>query len=323
MKSKKLIAIAFSDCHLNLWAKFNEDYFRTKVHFKIISKIKKVAKKERVPVLFTGDMFHKPESIDNELLDYTTKYFSKISQKDFKCYFISGNHDMKLSNTVGSESPSLITSLSRVIKWLIPVDFKSIELDNFTIHGVPYLDHNKGLNEVVSNIKLTKGKPNILMLHTDYPGAKDTDGSEVGSVENLNTNLLDRFNLTLIGHIHKHQRLSKKVYMVGATHQQRRTDRDCELGYIEIYNDLSVKFVSLTDKFPRFIDVDDDQDVKEDGNYYTVLPKAMDTSQPSSSNIHTNLSKVKMAKLYMKERGIEDRDKVKLLINILKKVTDD
>ena len=29
----------------------------------------------------------------------------------------------------------------------------------------------------------------ILLLHTDYPGAKDTDGSEVGTAENLNINL--------------------------------------------------------------------------------------------------------------------------------------
>ena len=33
------------------------------------------------------------------------------------------------------------------------------------------------------------------MLHTDYPGAKDTDDREIDSVENLNINILNRFDL--------------------------------------------------------------------------------------------------------------------------------
>ena len=48
------------------------------------------------------------------------------------------------------------------------------------------------------------------MLHTDYPGARDTDGREIGSVENLNVNTLNKFDLVLCGHIHKPLKIIKE-----------------------------------------------------------------------------------------------------------------
>lgn len=62
--------------------------------------------------------------------------------------------------------------------------------------------------------------------------------------------------------------------MIGAPNHQRRTDRDCELGYWKIYEDLSLKFVPLKN-FPKFIDVEREEDIKDDGNYYTVIPQKL------------------------------------------------
>ena len=44
----KVIAVAFSDLHLNLWAKFNKDYKRTQDSFRVLFKIKEVCNKYKV-----------------------------------------------------------------------------------------------------------------------------------------------------------------------------------------------------------------------------------------------------------------------------------
>lgn len=324
----KPISIVFSDLHINLWNKFNEDNKRTLNHFKVLSVIKDICKANgNIPALFCGDLFHKPENIENELFEIIEDEFSKLDFKGFKCYAISGNHDMSKSNSIDRQSTSWVRTFSHYNKWLNCIDFKSEWLtdkvsDNIRIIGVPYLDHNINLSKYLSEISLDSKDRNILLLHTDYPGAKDTDGREIGSVENLNLNVLNRFDLVLCGHIHKPQKLSKKVYMVGAPIHQRRTDRGCKLGYWELYPDLSLVFKELKG-FPKFIDVESEDEIKDDGNYYTVIPKKEEKVNNSSTKIHRNLSKSKLARQYLRENGIKDKDKSNLLKRILKEADND
>ena len=106
--------------------------------------------------------------------------------------------------------------------------------------------------------------------------------------------------------------------MIGAPLQQRRTDAKCKLGYWELYPDLSVKFKELKG-FPKFIDVESSDEIKDDGNYYTVLLKKTSVQVNTEHNITKQLSKKSLAKQYMKEKGISDKKKKNLLIDILNK----
>lgn len=315
----KVIAVAFSDLHLNLWAKFNKDYKRTQDSFRVLFKIKEVCHKYKVPALFCGDLFHKPEVIQKELFTMIVKQFLKLNGTSFKCYTISGNHEILEISKVGIQPKSWIYDLDSLFSWLYDLDYKTFRLTpNIQVHGIPYVDHNIGLSTYLKNMKLEDGYKHILLLHTDYPGAKDTDGRVVDSAENINLNMLNRFDLVLCGHIHKPQRLSKKVYMLGAPIQQRRTDKDCKMGYWLLKDDLSMEFKELKD-FPKFIDVESEDEVKDDGNYYTVIPKKSSEKINTNHKITKTLSKKKLAKRYLKEKGIKDKSKEDLLINILKK----
>ena len=118
--------------------------------------------------------------------------------------------------------------------------------------------------------------------------------------------------------ITKEKRLSKKVYIIGAPLQQRRTDKDCKLGYWELYDDLTMVFKELKG-FPRFIDVESDAEVKEDGNYYTVLPPKPSKSEVSNHKITKRLTKKALVRTYMKTKGINSKSKKNLLIRILDK----
>lgn len=49
---KEVIALAFSDIHLNNWTKFNQNGSRTDSHFLILDKIFREAIKQKIPVFF-------------------------------------------------------------------------------------------------------------------------------------------------------------------------------------------------------------------------------------------------------------------------------
>lgn len=325
---KKVVGIVFSDLHLNLWNKFNQENKRTLDGFRVLFLIKSLCLKYGCPAIFCGDLFHKPEFIENELLSKTIEVFDELDWDKWKMYLISGNHDMSKSNGLNSHSPSWVNTLSKKYNFLENIDFTSVVVgDNYVLHGIPYIDHNIGLNEYVRNLPLMKGRkdldiPNILLLHTDYPGAKDTDGVEVGSVENLNINVLSRFDLVLAGHIHKPQRLSKKVFMVGAPIQQRRTDKGCDLGYWKLYSDMSMKFVPL-EGFPKFIDVDNSDDINDDGNFYTVVSKPISLEVTQENHITRNLSKKRLVSRYLRKSGIKDPKKKSVLLEIIKETDHD
>ena len=90
------------------------------------------------------------------------------------------------------------------------------------------------------------------------------------------------------------------------------------MGYWLVMDDMSMKFVELKG-FPKFIDVESEEDIKDDGNYYTVLPKKASSERVESDHkITKQLSKKRLAKRYMKQKGIKDKKKEDLLINVLK-----
>ena len=218
---KEVIALAFSDIHLNNWTKFNQNGSRTDSHFLILDKIFREAIKQKIPVFFCGDLVHTPETINMELYIKMSKHFDKYSNEPkLQVFGISGNHEIPNLNTYDQRSHSFLTALDLQYHWFHCMDWKTIQWPTFALHGIPYLDHNIGLKQALKETKVIKGKKNILLLHTDYAGARDTDGREVGSVENFDRTLLRKFDLVLCGHIHKFQKLEKHVYMVGAPYNK-------------------------------------------------------------------------------------------------------
>lgn len=316
---KQVISYVISDLHIGEYGKFTS---RTETAFQVLIKLSKLCIKERVPLLHCGDLFHSSDKISPDLLSRVMEVFSRLSKKDFIILTISGNHGSPVIHRIGDRE---FISYDKAIVKAFPNLFYSLDYEHFrlnyhkhVVYGIPYIDNNIGLTEYIKGIKLNPKKKNILLLHTDYPGARDTDGREIGSVENLNVNTLNKFDLVLCGHIHKPQRLSKKVYMIGAPYQQRRTDKDCKLGYWKLYSDLSMEFVELKG-FPKFVDVESEDEIKDDGNYYTILPKKTSIQVNINHKITKQVSKKTLAKRYLREKGIKDDAKKQLLIDTLNK----
>ena len=111
--------------------------------------------------------------------------------------------------------------------------------------------------------------------------------------------------------------------MVGAPCQQRRTDKDCSLGYWELYDDLTMKFIPLQD-YPKFIDVSTENEIKDDGNYYTVISQpSRDKGEVVENKINTKLSPKRLVRRYLKSRGELTDDKQSILLNLIKDSSND
>lgn len=318
----KLLAISFSDLHLHNWTKFNAGGTRTDSSLSVLKMIFSLGIKHNVPILFSGDWLHTKESINMELAIKLAEFYDMYSNElKLHVYGINGNHDFPFVNTYEKQSKGYLHTLLPY-PWIKCIDFQSWKVsDKLMVHGIPYLDNNVGLKNAIKSIKLDKTRKNILLLHTDYDGAKDTNGRIIGSTENLDRTLLRKFDLVLCGHIHKHQKLSKNVYMVGAPYQQRFTDEGNEMGYLKIYEDLSVKFVPIKN-MPRFITLLDETEIPDDGNFYQLLKTEKQISKSPGEGRHfkRSNSKIKMAKEYLRVRSIEDPGKKRALLNIFRKV---
>jgi len=320
-KTRKPIGLAYSDHHLNIWNNFNQGNRRLTDGLSVMKILKLKAKVLNVPILFTGDLLHKEKQVSNKLLSILLPFFKKIwGSSNYPTFAIDGNHDQCEENTLDHESPSYIKTFSQIYKGLNCVNNESVEYNNLMIHGVPYLTHDLGLNQAIDNRikKINKKKINILLLHTTLPGAKDTDGRVIDTyVKPTITKQLEKFDIVLVGHIHKPMKLYSNTFQVGAPNHQRKTDKDADLGYCILYDDLSVEYVPLTE-FPKFIELEIGAIIPDNKNFYYHKEKQVQTERTTNEDFSDTTNHSKLAKGYLKEKGIKDSKKKKALINILK-----
>jgi len=325
---KKLIAIAISDLHLYDWPQFNEDDKRMKVANNFLIQVTSLSEINNIPILFPGDLYHTPKGIDNKTYNFYNPLFRKLDEENkVHIYGISGNHDLSERNTKEHRSPSLFLGACKAFSNLFKsVEFSRIEINRINIIGIPYIFHNIGFAELVEEAKeyIREGFPNILLIHCDLWGAKDPSGHEVNTVENIPRNLgkfFKGFDLVLAGHIHQYAELwDKKVYMVGAPYQQRKSDMGYKAGYLLIYDDLSIEFVkSNTPEFKTYFREEGHLDTFD---YWIPIDKIKKRDKLEEKKFSSAMSKKSLAKQYLRAKGIDNPSKAKALIDILNKTDD-
>jgi DNA repair exonuclease SbcCD nuclease subunit len=313
---KKLKFIAFSDFHLGDYKEFNKDSSRINDHLEVLNYLDNKAFENGVPLLFGGDFFHNPNRVSNELLNVA---FPVLLNKIRSTIIgIDGNHDQDSTSSIDRQPSSYFKTLSNIK----PEIYKCVNLSNYKvkdtiIHGVPYIHYNIGFMDYVNNIKLDKNYKNILLIHTDLPDAVDTNNSSFGQVQGIKKdfyNSFSRFDLVLSGHIHKHQKLSSNTYMIGAPQEQRRTDMGCPMGYLEIYDDLSVQFKEI--KFsPKFVNITDEDEKKDykPNDYFTFVKKDKPKNKSEKVNDKKPISVKNMILTYCQDKKISKVRKLKLM----------
>lgn len=333
MKSNiKLIGIASGDWHLAKFKSFSH-LNRLKWSLKAAEIIFEVCKNKGVPLYFTGDLFHTPKEIENEVMTKCLKLFKEYL-KYIDVFAIPGNHDMCEKNTLNHKSPHYLEAFTIFKKFhLLENNYAYPDYDTI-VYGIPYHDFEDDLitriKEASKYIKKTISEEQprkILLLHGNAPGATTPMGLELETSIPRN---LDKFfkhwDLVLFGHIHKPKKLSSKVYMLGSPSHQEASDEGCEMGYWEIYSDNSLKFIPLNEYLPEFLSLTENQynyyDVacpKDCPDYITIIEEGEKetNNEKSEEAFDTSLSRKKLASNYLKQKGIKNRDKEVALQKIL------
>jgi DNA repair exonuclease SbcCD nuclease subunit len=235
---------------------------------------------------------------------------------------------MSQQNTLTNFSPSWVRSFSRIINdWkFMCIDRTFVDSNhNIRVFGLPYLNHNLGVHEIlqslVSNIDNTK--TNILLTHMDLPGLMDTDGREVNTFESPDIKeetlyeLFGKFDLVLNGHIHLPQKKEPNILTIGAPLQMRKSDSDAELGYWVIYREhQEFKELNLPKfKFFKKGETPWTETGEEQHYWIEVNPGAIISDHKSP--IITFDNRTKLAKNYCKLKGVDSKRKLNKLIKVL------
>lgn len=324
----KIIAIAFSDLHLYKFKNFNSpSNSRLRNSLGVLEDIAKAAFVEKVPVLFCGDLFHNPKETENQVMSGALQHYSMYFESYGTEFMgISGNHDLSEKNGGEHSSPSHLESLKHFTTFT-QMDNIWINKDNFSVWGLPYMNNDFDLKTSIDAFrpiaKQQKSKLKILMLHSDAPGAVTTEGITVNETEYL-PKALDEFfaewDLVIMGHIHKPQRLGKKVYMLGSPIHQIASDRGVKMGYWEIYSDKTMKFVEL-DKYPKFRKLKPGKIPPENSKDYWIKPdEAVVEENIEVGEFNATLSKSKLARRYLRIKDIKNKSRRRALISILNSV---
>jgi len=311
---KKLIALASSDWHYHDWKQFNEEDARTLATNSFLSKLFWRSHDEKIPILFPGDLFHTPKGVSTKVLGMFTKLMSTVREVYPKSKLIgtTGNHEQ-------DQGYSNFNSMAECF-WenMLCIDNQSVTFTWGTIYGLPYRKRNINLVKEIKELSQRRG-PKILLLHTELYGAPDPSGYEA-TPQNFSREslaLFKDFDLVLAGHVHKHTQVADNVYMVGAPNQQRKSDAGTEMGYLEIYNDFSVKFIKW--HAPKFRTFHEGEEHEDTNDYWTEIPKPKKLKKSSEAEFKPTMDKTEMAKRYAKETGVKSPKKINALINILNK----
>lgn len=322
---KKVKFVAFSDIQIEDWKRYNiSPGRRLEVNGEILLRVHAECLKHNCPALFSGDLFDNNMGLSNKVLNKVFNWFNAFKETNTQIYAISGNHDQSESNYQNKQSSSYIKMMSSVYPNFINMDFKTKEVNEVMISGIPYITGNVNYSSVVSELRKNnpKKKKHILLTHTDLWGAKDSNGRVVDSVQNIPVKLnsfFKGFDLVLNGHIHKSQVIRKKILNLGATHQQRTSDMGTKMYFWLIFDDLSYK--PIYTKAPEFKTF---QGEMPSGDHL-YIEDIKDTETPEkdqSSDLFHKLDSESLANDFMKTRKIKSTRKLQLLIKYLNHARD-
>jgi len=307
---KKVAFISFSDIHFHDWPSFGQKESRLKLYSTLFSRLHQLGYKyDCRSFLFSGDLVHSNQAIDNIVLDALIdelKWFTK----DNKVWAISGNHDQVELSTSKHYSKNYVNTLSKVLPNFICVDNKISDTFGLRVYGIPYLNDPDSFMKSLPKVKDLK--KTILLMHQTLPGSVEGNGYKIeSSFTDKIFKALEPFGLVLNGHIHKHKIHKPNVLTVGATHQQRVSDMGVMMGCWLIYEDLTYKFESL--EMPEFV-------YGESNGWSLGVDKPEikeELEDPEKMEFHTGNKIDVIVENYLKKRKIKSPSKKKALLKYL------
>lgn len=302
----------------------------------ILNQITEILLQDDFDVLaITGDIYDRaipsPEAV--ELFD---QFLTNLHKKkpNLAILIISGNHDSArrlsfASKLLASNNIYICAeNSSEKIDNKKPISLKDSTGFQCDFYLVPFF-HADEIKNIVENISPNPENPSILFSHCLTLGV-ETSSSErtfVGTAENIDSSIFEKFTYTGLGHIHKPQKVSEKIYYSGSPLAYSFDEIKYEKSFlkIEISKDKKLeiekipanplrKLVTIKDNFKNFLEKPEYQQFKDDyvelvctdsvlpsaasgslkGIYPNFMTLRIESSEDEGSEVFSNEVKQKM-----------------------------
>lgn len=207
-------------------------------------------------VLIAGDVYDKsvPSAEAVQLLD---DFLTKLAKTSVSVFMISGNHDSAERVAFGAGllargdvhiSPVYQGSVSPVVKtdaygevciYLLPF-LKPAAVRRF-FDDREINSYQEAFAAAVERLQIDTDKRNILVAHQFVTGAQRSESEEisVGGLDNIDASLMECFDYTALGHIHRPQQMGAKIRYCGTP---------LKYSFSEAGDEKSVTVVTLKEK---------------------------------------------------------------------------
>lgn len=267
MSTKVLI---YADLQLHTWEQFGiakgNMSRRMLEQQSILEQIKKINKERRIDFnIFGGDWVQIVGDHPTEVVMMTIKYF----QEDRTPYlFADGNHD--LEDTVSPTWYQNIANMLRVLAAATPKNQFGLQIR--TVHYQDKVDYDE-----------LKGY-DIVVLHKQ-PEMLNEFGHKMKGVDWQK--IAKNNKLVFFGHDHTRKQLADNCWVIGAPMHHTFGDKGDRGAYlVEFDGDKKPKVEFIKLQYPEFLTVETEAEVKQDGNYYTVLNASENYREDNVIGVH-------------------------------------
>lgn len=306
----------FSDIHIHNYKKFNKENKRLWNCIKALHQVVNECYDKGIRyILFAGDLYNTPKGLPPVVVNVIIEAFKSIFKDypDLKFIAISGNHDQPNNNLLGSVGNTALLHLEDVFNNFILLDYKTYQIKKHKINivGIPYYQYPEDYNNVLERLAdqdCYEDAINILLIHQTPTGISNTN---IPADFNPENKIYKKFDMVFCGHIHKHEKLTDNVIVVGSPIHRDLSDVGEKKGYL-IYDTETkkCKFKRLKGfpEFSRNIVQESEQDFNVPNTI--VLPKAIKANTEVAKKFSITIKKKKLLKNYLEYMKVDNQEEL-------------
>jgi len=242
-----------ADTHIHPFASFATGVGATNTRVQnsisALQQVHEFCKQNHIETLVhAGDLFHARDYQRFAVFNCVYDQLARMAV-DLSIHLIAGNHDIvdkqgtlslhAFANIEGVEvyGPSTVGASARIVK--------------DPIHHLLFIPYTTCFDHLTTILNSFESRNWCIIGHLDVQGAQ-AGSAMFQSPNGLALNVLSRFRRVLLGHYHKRQALSEKVYYVGALTPVDFGDVDQEGGFCVLDTETD-EVIWHTIKCPRFV----------------------------------------------------------------------
>lgn len=300
--------VIFSDLHLHNFRDFNKvPDGRLITIGNCFKEIVDYAKSIDAPILFVGDLTQIPGMIPTKVSRMLKHLDTYLTGKITSLFYISGNHDHAVKNI--SQGPRLVTSLDSLGPLWHNVDHSRYTVGAISatklvdIYGISHYDDMNLFHAHLARVSEEAPQNSILMIHQTPSGISN---SNIPGEVDPHSPLFDKFSLVLCGHIHKHEQLTDKFWVVGSPLHHDLGDKGQKKGFL-VYDTDTRTMERILTNYPEFRTKPAGEPDPDDFHYYVEIPSMLQDVTTDQEFYATTKAPGEVVLKYCQDMGVDEK----------------